>query len=180
MSDEASPWSSFSPAFSIISSLAASRVTELGCAPVGEDPKTFVDRGGLRRLEAEAADEAIRRIREAAYPLIFKLFGSEMPHGKERKLVLAGWVKTWLVSKRPSDIDARPRRTVCAGRQAAVCVRAQSSDAQRPRPEASELCRTAQRDSSITARNRACGCSPCCRITQSLDRVSSTVARPAA
>jgi hypothetical protein len=56
---------------------------------VGDDPKTFVDRGGLRRLEAEAAEAAIRRLREAAYPLIFKLFGSEMPRGKERKLVLA-------------------------------------------------------------------------------------------
>ena len=44
--------------------------------------------GGLRRLETEAATEAIRRVREAAYPLIFKLFGSEMPGGKERKLVL--------------------------------------------------------------------------------------------
>jgi hypothetical protein len=42
----------------------------------------------LRRLETEAADAAIRRVREAAYPLIFKLFGSEMPRGKERKLVL--------------------------------------------------------------------------------------------
>jgi hypothetical protein len=39
-------------------------------------------------LENEAADAAIRRIREAAYPLIFKLFGSEMPHGKQRKVVL--------------------------------------------------------------------------------------------
>ena len=28
------------------------------------------------------------RVREAAYPLIFKLLGAEMPHGKERKLVL--------------------------------------------------------------------------------------------
>jgi len=37
----------------------------------------------------EAADAAIRKVREAAYPLIFKLFGSEMPRGKERKLVLA-------------------------------------------------------------------------------------------
>ena len=43
----------------------------------------------MRRLETEAATEAIRRVREAAYPLIFKLFGSEMPRGKERKLVLA-------------------------------------------------------------------------------------------
>jgi hypothetical protein len=39
-------------------------------------------------METEAADAAIRRVREAAYPLIFKLFGSEMPRGKERKLVL--------------------------------------------------------------------------------------------
>jgi hypothetical protein len=88
MSDDAPRWASFSSAFSIILSLASERIAELGCAPVGEDPKAFVDRGGLRRLETEAADAAIRRVREAAYPLIFKLFGSEMPRGKERKLVL--------------------------------------------------------------------------------------------
>jgi hypothetical protein len=89
MSDDAPRWASFSSAFSIILSLASDRIAELGCDPVGEDPKTFVDRGGLRRLETEAADAAIRRVREAAYPLIFKLFGSEMPRGKERKLVLS-------------------------------------------------------------------------------------------
>ena len=88
MSDDAPRWASFSSAFSIILSLASDRIAELGCAPVGEDPKTFVDRGGLRRLETEAAGAAIRRVREAAYPLIFKLFGSEMPRGKERKFVL--------------------------------------------------------------------------------------------
>jgi hypothetical protein len=88
MSDDAPRWASFSSAFSIILSLASNRIAELGCAPVGEDPKAFVDRGGLRRLETEAADAAIRRVREAAYPLIFKLFGSEMPRGTERKLVL--------------------------------------------------------------------------------------------
>jgi hypothetical protein len=88
MSDHAPRWASFSSAFSIVLSLASDRITELGCAPVGEDPKTFVDRGGLRRLETEAADAAIRKVREAAYPLIFKLFGSEMPRGTERKLVL--------------------------------------------------------------------------------------------
>jgi hypothetical protein len=79
---------SFSSAFSIILSLARERIAELGCPPVGENPKAFVDRGGLRRLETEAAEVAIRRVREAAYPLIFKLFGDEMPHGKERKLIL--------------------------------------------------------------------------------------------
>ena len=88
MSDDAPRWASFSSAFSIVLSLASNRIAELGCAPVGEDPKTFVDRGGLRRLETEASDAAIRSVREAAYPLIFKLFGSEMPRGKERKLVL--------------------------------------------------------------------------------------------
>ena len=88
MSDDAPRWASFSSAFSIVLSLASDRIAELGCAPVGEDPKTFVDRGGLRRLETEAADAAIRRVREAAYPLIFRLCGSEMPRGKERKLVL--------------------------------------------------------------------------------------------
>ena len=79
---------SFSSAFSIILSLARERVAELGCPPVGENPKAFVDRGGLSRLETEAAEAAIRRVREAAYPLIFKLFGCDMPRGKERKLVL--------------------------------------------------------------------------------------------
>ena len=88
MSDDAPRWASFSSAFSIVLSLASDRIAELGCAPPGEDPKAFVDGGGLRRLETEAADAAIRRVREAAYPLIFKLFGSEMPRGKERKLVL--------------------------------------------------------------------------------------------
>jgi hypothetical protein len=89
MSDDAPRWASFSSAFAIVLSLASDRIAELGCAPVGDDPKAFVDRGGLRRLEAEAAEAAIRRLREAAYPLIFKLFGSEMPRGKVRKLVLA-------------------------------------------------------------------------------------------
>jgi hypothetical protein len=79
---------SLSSAFSVFLSLARERVAELGCAPVGEDPQAFLDRGGLRRLETEAAEAAIRRVREAAYPLIFKLFGSEMPRGKERQLVL--------------------------------------------------------------------------------------------
>jgi hypothetical protein len=88
MSDDAPRWASFSSAFSIVLSSASDRIAELGCIPVGEDPKAFVDRGGLRRLETEAAETAIRRVREAAYPLIFKLFGSEMPRGKERKLVL--------------------------------------------------------------------------------------------
>jgi hypothetical protein len=89
MSDDAPRWASFSSAFSIIQNLASGQIAELGCTPVGEDPQAFVDRGGLRQLETEAADAAIRRVREAAYPLIFRLFGSEMPRGKERKLVLA-------------------------------------------------------------------------------------------
>jgi hypothetical protein len=88
MNDEAPCWVSFSSAFSIVLSLATNRITELGCVPVGEDAEAFVGRGGLRQLEKEAAGTAIRRVREAAYPLIFKLFGSEMPRGKERKLVL--------------------------------------------------------------------------------------------
>ena len=88
MSDDAPRWASFSSAFSIVLRLAGDRITELGCTPVGDDPKAFVDRGGLRRLETEAAEAAIRRLREAAYPLIFKLFGSEMPRGNARKLVL--------------------------------------------------------------------------------------------
>jgi hypothetical protein len=80
---------SFSSAFSIILSLARERIAELGCPPIGEDPKAFVERGGLSRLETEASETAVRRVREAAYPLIFKLFGSEMPRGKQRKVVLA-------------------------------------------------------------------------------------------
>ena len=87
MSDDAPRWASFSSAFSIVLRAASDRIAELGCTPVGENPKAFVDGGGLRRLETEAATEAIKRVR-AAYPLIFKLFGSEMPRGKERKLVL--------------------------------------------------------------------------------------------
>ena len=87
MSDE-HRWATFSSAFSIVLSLASDRIAELDCAPVGEDPKMFADRGGLRRLETEAADAAVRRVREAAYPLIFRLCGSELPRGKGRKLVL--------------------------------------------------------------------------------------------
>src|SRR6516164_3818164 len=79
---------SYSSAFAIILSLARERIAELGCPSIGENPKAFVDRGGLSRLETEAAEIAIRRVREAAYPLIFKLFGSEMPRGKERQVVL--------------------------------------------------------------------------------------------
>jgi hypothetical protein len=89
MSDDASSrGASYSSAFEIILSLARERITELGCPAVGENAKAFVDRGGLSRLETEAAEVAIRRVREAAYPLIFKLFGSKMPSGKERKVVL--------------------------------------------------------------------------------------------
>jgi hypothetical protein len=88
MSNDAPHWASFSSAFSIILSLASNRIAELGCAPIGDDPKAFVDLGGLRRLESEAASEAVKRVREAAYPLIFKLFGSDMPRDRERKLVL--------------------------------------------------------------------------------------------
>jgi hypothetical protein len=89
MAGDAPRWTSFSSAFSIVLDLASSRIAELGCAPVGEDPQAFVARGGLRQLESEAANAAIRRVREAAYPLIFRLFGSEMPRGRERKRVLA-------------------------------------------------------------------------------------------
>jgi hypothetical protein len=78
----------YSSAFAIILSLARERIAALGCHPVGENPKAFIDRGGLSRLEAEAAEVAVRRVREAAYPLIFKLFGGEMPGAEERKVVL--------------------------------------------------------------------------------------------
>jgi hypothetical protein len=79
---------SYSSAFAIILNLARERIAELGCPAIGENPKAFVERGGLSRLEMEAAEVAIRTVREASYPLIFKLFGSEMPRGKERKVIL--------------------------------------------------------------------------------------------
>jgi hypothetical protein len=116
MSNDAPRWASFSSAFSIVLSLASNRIAELGCTPIGEDPKAFVDRGGLRRLETEAAAAAIKRVREAAYPLIFKLFGAEMPRGRERKLVLSRLgrdlnriEKTLGYSQGPAQDDARGR-----------------------------------------------------------------------
>ena len=39
MSDDAPRWASFSSAFSIVLSLASNRIAELGCDPVGEDPR---------------------------------------------------------------------------------------------------------------------------------------------
>ena len=47
MSDEAPRWASFSSAFSIVLSSATNRIAELGCAPIGEDPRTFVESRGL-------------------------------------------------------------------------------------------------------------------------------------
>src|SRR6516164_7178618 len=117
MSDDAPRWASFSSAFSIVLSLASNRIAELGCAAVGEDPKAFVDRGGLRRLEIEAADAAIRRVREAAYPLIFKLFGSEMPRGKQRKLVLTRLGQDLARIEKTLGYRLRPRRD-----DASACV----------------------------------------------------------
>jgi hypothetical protein len=76
MSDDAVK--GFSSAFSIILSLCRERIAELGCTAVGEDPKAFVERGGLECLEDEAASAAIERVRRAAYPLVFNLFGSDM------------------------------------------------------------------------------------------------------
>jgi hypothetical protein len=106
---------SFSSAFSIILSLARERIAELGCPPVGDNPKAFVDRGGLSRLETEAAEAAIRRVREAAYPLIFKLFGSEMPRGKERKLVLTRLGQD--LARIEKTLGYRPRTTRDNARQ---------------------------------------------------------------
>jgi hypothetical protein len=58
MSDDAPRrGASFSSAFSIILSLARERIAELGCPAVGDNPKAFVDRGGLSRLETEAAED---------------------------------------------------------------------------------------------------------------------------
>jgi hypothetical protein len=108
MSDDAHRWASFSSAFSIVLSLASDRVAELGCTPVGENPKAFVDRGGLRRVETEAAHAAIRKVREAAYPLIFKLFGSQMPQGKQRKVILRRLGQD--LTRIETELGHRPRR----------------------------------------------------------------------
>src|SRR5262249_31614288 len=110
--DDASAFSAFSSAFSIVLSLARKRIADLGCAPVGKDPKAFVDSGGLSRLEAEAANAAITSVREAAYPLILSLFGSKMPRGKQSRLVftkmgqdLTRIEKTLGYSPRPATED---------------------------------------------------------------------------
>ena len=111
---------SFSPAFSIILSLSRERIAELGCSPVGEDPKAFVERGGLKYLEDEAANMAIARVRRAAYPLVFKLFDSEMPRGKARNLVLArlrqdlARIESTLGYRRP---QRNRKRTAAKGRR---------------------------------------------------------------
>jgi hypothetical protein len=119
MSDDAPRWASFSSAFSIVLSLASNRIAELGCPPVGEDPQAFVDRGGLRQLEKEAADTAIRRVREAAYPLIFRLFGSEMPRRRERKRVLAQLGRD--LNRRWAMISG-PQRTLLADQLLGACL----------------------------------------------------------
>jgi hypothetical protein len=128
MSDDAPRWASFSSTFSIVLSLASNRIAELGCASVGEGPKAFVDRGGLRRLETEAADAAIRRVREAAYPLIFKLFGSNMPRGKQRKLILTRLGQD--LARIEKMLGYRPRAT-------RTNVREQTTERVRPYPERS-------------------------------------------
>ena len=126
MSDDAPRWASFSSAFSIVLSSANDRITELGCTPVGEDPQAFVDRGGLRRLETEAAATAIRKVREAAYPLIFKLFGAEMPSGRERKLVL---------TRLGHDLARIEKALGYGPRPASDDTREQTSKRMRPYPE---------------------------------------------
>jgi hypothetical protein len=115
MSDDAPRWASFSSAFSIVLNLASDRIADLGCAAVGEDPQAFVDRGGLRQLEKEAADMAVRRVREAAYPLIFRLFGAEMPRGTERKLVLTRLGQDLNRIERALGYDKRPQKGTARG-----------------------------------------------------------------
>jgi hypothetical protein len=139
MSDDAPRrGASFSSAFSIILSLARERIAELGCPPIGENPKAFVDRGGLHRLETEAAEAAIRRVREAAYPLIFKLFGSNMPRGKQRKLILTRLGQDLariekMLGYRPRATRTRATRT----RATRTNVREQTTERVRPYPERS-------------------------------------------
>jgi hypothetical protein len=65
-------------------------------------------------LETEAAEVAIRRVREAAYPLIFRLFGDEIPRGKERKLILTRLGQDLGGLKRPWVIDCDPRGAIRA------------------------------------------------------------------
>ena len=115
MSDDASRWASFSSAFSIVLDLASDRIADLGCTSIGEDPQAFVDRGGLRQLEKEAADMAVRRVREAAYPLIFKLFGAEMPGGAERKLVLTRLGQDLNRIEHALGYDKRPQKDGARG-----------------------------------------------------------------
>lgn len=128
MSDDAPRWASFSSAFSIVLSLAGDRIAELGCAPIGDDPKAFVDRGGLRCLEAEAAEAAIKRLREAAYPLIFKLFGSEMPRGKARKLVLARLGEDLARIEKSLGYVSRPPRGAAGKRGLARKIRSKQTE----------------------------------------------------
>jgi hypothetical protein len=154
MSDDAPRrGASFSSAFLIILSLARERIAELGCPPVGENAKAFVDRGGLSSLETKAAEVAIRRVREAAYPLIFKLFGSEMPRGKERKFVLTRLGQD-LARIEYLDIDSGPRGTICASITIGITV----SAARRPNTERNKASLSLQ-DSGLPAM-ADCLCSP--------------------
>jgi hypothetical protein len=61
----------------------------------GENPKAFVDRGGLCTMEAEAAAVAIRRVRDEAYPLIFKLSAATCRAARSASVFWHDSVKTW-------------------------------------------------------------------------------------
>jgi len=116
--------------------LARERIAALGCHPVRENPKAFIDRGGLSRLEAEAAEVAVRRVREAAYPLIFKLFGGEMPGAEERKVVLDRLGKDLARIERNLGYRSAPWKTTRASRQEGAYIQAENGSR---RPSESKL-----------------------------------------
>src|SRR5262245_44656141 len=87
MSDDVPRWASFSPAFSIVLSSARGRIAELGCAPmaVTQSRSSIAEACVAWKLRPrpKPSKEFARR------PILFKLFGSDMPRGKKRKLVLS-------------------------------------------------------------------------------------------
>jgi len=117
---------SFSSAFSIILSLARERIAELGCPPIGEDPKAFVERGGLSRLETEASETAVRRVGRPIR-LSLNCLAPSCRAASNVKLFWLALVKTWLALKRRWDID-------CDHRQASAGVLT-ANGARRPKIE---------------------------------------------
>ena len=78
----------------------------------------------------------MRRVREAAYPLIFKLFGGEMPGAEERKVVLDNSAKIWPALREIWDIGCAPWKTTRASRQEGAYNQAENGSR---RPSESKL-----------------------------------------